>query len=202
MEEQLPDLIDITVLERHLRVDLLDLGGETLLEGRHDSPASSLHQIFALLHHVRRHDVIYMESRHFEFHPLDAPATNKANLSILLRSRTGLLAKLQTYEPFDGGLYVRILLIQMDTGQVQAPECKARSIVAGEDPLYFFEGGIRTSQLGLQGLEVARSLLSVGNVARIGERIRLSNGVEETDSLISRGGNQELTLVQVADVSD
>ena len=100
LHEERPDLADVALLELCLREDLRDRLLEVLLECGDELAAASGDQLLTLLEHERWNDVIMVQGRHLDLHPLDTIATDEANLGVpaLLPLR---LSEFESNQPLD-----------------------------------------------------------------------------------------------------
>jgi hypothetical protein len=83
LHEKSTDLFHVRVLELRLAVDSLDLNRHLFLERGDNLTTALLNQLFTLLHHIRRHNIINMLGWDLDLNPLDTVTANDAD-SVLL----------------------------------------------------------------------------------------------------------------------
>ena len=117
LHEERPHLVDVGLLQLHLREDLRDRLLKVVLEGDNELTTSSGDQLLAFLEDERRHDVVVVQGRHLDLYSLDPIPTDEAGLCVPTLLRRGL-SELEGDQPLDLGLEVRILRISSNVWDI------------------------------------------------------------------------------------
>lgn len=179
----------------------MNLVRQLMLEGSDNPTSASANKVLALFHDVGWHDIVVMQSWHFNLHSLDAIATDKADLIVLL-SLVVRLAKLQPDEPLDLRLHVWVRGIDVHIRNVEAAQAVTRTISACVDPLNLFECDVPFGVFFDQRSVIAGSLHRMRYVAGVSKLVADTHRVEESDGLVSGRTHKQLHLLEVADVDN